>query len=389
MADKKYKIGICGLGYRLGHVGGYMLDYHKDAEIVAYADPNPDAPGVGVLAEKNYSAGKYYSTLQDMLDNEDLDLLAIGSPNFQHLEDIRVGLEHGVQIFAEKPIVTTEEQTWQLAELLSKYGEDSVLVGLVLRYSHHMKDVRRLLADGVVGDITGMEGNEHIPPYHGAFFMRDWRRFDKYAGGFMLEKCCHDLDLYNMITGSRPIKVASFGGRKTFIAENDPGANYNGDVYTRKPSGWLGAENCFDNDSQDLVDYQTALVQFETGASLTFHTNLNTVDDQRRFLICGTKGTIEGDFIRGYVKAFDALSGDCVFNRDYTQDWEPTASHYGADEEMIVDLFDILLNGARPPVSVKDAMISGLVAMKMDEARETGTMVDLTETWKKFDSYPM
>ena len=27
--------------------------------------------------------------------------------------------------------------------------------------------------------------------------MRDWRRYGHYSGGFMLEKCCHDLDLYN------------------------------------------------------------------------------------------------------------------------------------------------------------------------------------------------
>ena len=386
--SEKYKIGIVGLGFRLGHVGKLILNYKKDAEIVSYADPNPTPPGLGVLEKAGYDAGKHYATLDEMLKGEDLDLLCIGSPNFQHLDDIRVGLEHGVRIFAEKPIVTDEKQTWELAELLSKYDEDSVLVGLVLRYSMHMKDVRRMLADGVVGEVTGIEGNEHIKPSHGAFFMRDWRRHDKYAGGFMLEKCCHDLDLYNMIAGSRPTKVASFGGRKTFVPENDPGANYNGDVFTVKPSGWEGVDSCFDNDSTDLVDYQTGLLQYQNGASLTFHTNLNVVDEQRRFFITGTKGTIEGDFIRGYIKAFDALSGDCVFERDYKND--PTIQdsvHYGADEAMVEDLFRTLLNGVKPPVSVKDAMISGLVAMKMDEARKTGKMVDLTKTWEKLDSY--
>ena len=29
----------------------------------------------------------------------------------------------------------------------------------------------------------------------------------------MLEKCCHDIDFYSMITNSRPIKLASFGSR--------------------------------------------------------------------------------------------------------------------------------------------------------------------------------
>lgn len=389
MTQHSYKIGIVGLGYRLGHVGALLCKFNPNAVIIAHADPNPNPPGLEGLQKAGVNAGNYYATLQEMLDNEDLDLLAIGSPNFQHLADIRMGLEAGIQILAEKPIVTDEAQTWELAELLQKYGQDKVLVGLVLRYSKHMVDVRRLLADGVVGDVTGMEGNEHIAPYHGAFFMRDWRRFDKYAGGFMLEKCCHDLDLYTMMAGARPRKVCSFGGRKTFVPQNDPKTNYSGDVYTRKPSGWCGTENSFDNDTNELIDYQTALVHYENGASLAFHTNLNVVDQQRRFYITGTKGSIEGDFMRGYIKAFDALSGDCVFERDYNEDSEGGSmySHYGADDAMVKDLYKTLLEDKTPPVTVKDAMISGLVAIKMDESRKSGQVVDLTTTWEKLDSY--
>ena len=52
--------------------------------------------------------------------------------------------------------------------------------------------------------------------------MRDWRRLEKYSGGFMLEKCCHDIDLYNSIVGDRPSRVISFGGRNNFIPSEAP-----------------------------------------------------------------------------------------------------------------------------------------------------------------------
>ena len=52
-------------------------------------------------------------------------------------------------------------------------------------------------------------------------FLKNYLRKQKYSGGFMLEKCCHDIDFYSMITKSRPIKVASFGGRNSFIPENN------------------------------------------------------------------------------------------------------------------------------------------------------------------------
>ena len=38
------------------------------------------------------------------------------------------------------------------------------------------------------------------------------------------------------------------------------------------------------------------------------------------------------------------------------------------------------------PVGVVECMEAGIVAMKIDEARNTGKVIDLTSTWDKFDS---
>jgi predicted dehydrogenase len=145
--------------------------------------------------------------------------------------------------------------------------------------------------DGLLGDIVSIEASEHIEPSHGAFFMRDWRRYEHYSGGFLLEKCCHDLDLYTGVVGKRPTRVASFGGRKTFIPKNKPAENCGVDtsLYHEKPSGWEGDEKVFDSDG-NIVDHQTAIVEYEGGETLAFHTNMNVPDEFRRFCIVGTKG---------------------------------------------------------------------------------------------------
>lgn len=48
----------------------------------------------------------------------------------------------------------------------------------MLRYSQHMRELRRAIDAGMLGRITSIEANEHIAPYHGSFFMRDWRRLE-------------------------------------------------------------------------------------------------------------------------------------------------------------------------------------------------------------------
>ncbi|MFD2648369.1 Gfo/Idh/MocA family protein [Devosia albogilva] len=377
------RVGIVGLGYRLGYLARVFSLAHPDFTVAAYVDPDP--AGLPYVEEHGVSVGQSYDSLEAMLDAEQLDLLMVGSPNHLHLEHIRIGLERGLKIFAEKPVVTTIEDTMELARLLAQYGSDNVMVGLVLRYAPLYVDLRKAQAEGKLGDIAAIEASEHIPPYHGAFFMRDWRRYERYSGSFMLEKCCHDLDLYNGVMGCRPRYVSSFGGRRSFVPKNAPqaaGAN-DLEVYHRKPSGWMGSDKVFDSDG-DIIDFQQALVEYENGASLCFHTNLNVPHDFRRFAVIGAQGMAEGDFIRNYFQVTDARTSERLVDKTYqTSD---LSQHYGADEQMAEDILKHLLEGAPLPVSVTDALEAGLLALSMDQAMRTRSVVDMTPIWQQFDA---
>ena len=378
------KIGAAGFGNRIAHVFFELNQINKDAKLVAFVDPKPI--GKKFAVEKNFFPSNQYDSLNEMIKKEDLDLLMIGSPNHMHLEHIKVGLESGIKIFAEKPIVVDENQSFQLAKLLGEFGHDQVLVGLVLRYSQHARSVRELIEKNVLGNIISIEASEHIMPWHGGFFMRNWRRKEKYSGGFMLEKCCHDIDFYNMIVGCRPTRVASFGGRNSFLPHNMPKDNL--DEFSKyNLFGWESKENVFDSDA-DIVDHQVAIIEYENGATLAFHTNMRVPDEFRRFAVIGTNGMVEGDFVRGYLKAHDQ-ENNLVLDEDYGAAFGASKGHYGADSLMLKDINDHLINSkiSELPVGVIDCMEAGLVAMKIDESRKTGKIIDMKETWKIFDSY--
>ena len=376
------KVGIVGLGYRLGYLGQVFTQMDPEFEIRGYVDPAP--AGMELLVEKGISAGTQYASVQELLKAEDLDLLMVGSPNAMHLDHIRAGFEAGVRVFSEKPVVTTREDSFAMAELLAKYGVENLLIGLVLRYAPLYTDLRAAQARGELGEVISIEASEHIPPYHGAFFMRDWRRYDRYAGGFMLEKCCHDIDLYNGVIGARPERVSSFGGRRTFVPANDPRNRGINDmsVYSRKPSGWEGTDKVFDSDAE-IIDYQVAIVEYENGAALNFHTNLNVPDDFRRFAVIGSQGMAEGDFVRGFLNITDSHTARPLERKTYEA--SELSHHYGADEKMAQGVIDAVRTGAKQPVSVLDALEAGLLAMAMDEARATRKVVEMARTWDRYD----
>ena len=377
------KVAIIGLGYRLGYLGHVFTEMDPDFQIVGYYDPAP--AGLPTLQEHGISPGVSHPSPEALIKAGGFDLLMIGSPNHLHLDHIRMGLEAGAKIFSEKPIVASIEQTYALAELMGRYGHDRLMVGLVLRYAPLYRDLLAARDAGQLGQIVSVEAAEHIFPYHGAFFMRDWRRYEKWSGSFMLEKCCHDLDLYNGLIGARPHRVASFGGRKTFVPANDPRREGINDLslYHRKPSGWNGSDKVFDTDA-DIIDYQVAIVEYENGVGMNFHTNLNAPDQFRRFAVFGTRGQAEGDFIRGFLNVTDVLSESRVIEREYKA--TALSQHYGADEQMAAEVVDHVMKGGPLPVSTLQALEAGLLALTMDDARRSGRVIDMTPIWDRYDN---
>ena len=80
-----------------------------------------------------------------------------------------------------------------------------------------------------------------------------------------------------MIVGCRPKRVASFGGMRSFISDNKPEEHLE-EFSKYNLFGWEAKEKVFDSDA-DIVDHQVAIIEYENGATLAFHTNMRVPDE--------------------------------------------------------------------------------------------------------------
>ncbi|MDV7141445.1 Gfo/Idh/MocA family oxidoreductase [Tropicimonas sp. TH_r6] len=376
------KIGVIGLGLRLSKLAADFKEAAPGIHFTAVADP--DDTRMEALEALGDSPVRY-DTAEELLAADSYDLLMIGSVNSMHLEHLRLALESDVPfIFSEKPVVISVEETIELGRLIAEHdGMKRLMIGLVLRYSPLYRALRKAQADGQIGEVMSIEASEHIGPYHGSFFMRDWRRNCAEAGSFMLEKCCHDIDLYQGAVGVRPTRVASFGGRKKFVPSQRPATPpaYLGEMAPR----WGGIDDPWSGKG-DIIDYQTALVEYENGATMAFHTNLNVPDEFRRFCVIGVDGMAEGDFIRNTFKVTDSNTETVIQETDSIGTGDQKG-HYGSDIAMCRDVMSFVKGDlAGLPLSVKDALEAGVTALAMDEAREQGRVVELAPVWDRLDA---
>ncbi|HPA39988.1 MAG TPA: Gfo/Idh/MocA family oxidoreductase, partial [Phenylobacterium sp.] len=315
------------------------------------------------------------------------DLVMIGSPNHLHFEHLNLALDAGFPIFAEKPIVRTEDETVTLAQRLAKGGGPPVFIGLVMRSMSIVRETIARVDSGEIGQLVSIDATEHLPPEHGGYLARNWRRRQEFGGSYLLDKVCHDFDIFGRLARSRPAKVASFGGRSIFTAaraETAPKTYSDGQpAYALRDAGWSSANDAFHSD-MDVTDHQNALIEYANGVRLSFHANSHVALPERRWYVAGTDGTLIADLVRNRLMVRKAMDRGKPERIDYGGRTED--SHNGADQSMARDLL-ATLEGKQPfPVTPFESMEAGLTVMAIDDAMTRGEMVDCAPMWARYDA---
>jgi predicted dehydrogenase len=381
---KTYRIGVIGLGQRIAHVLAAMKEVGWSLDVAAHVDPAP--VGAPIMAAAEISMGEAVEGVAELFRRGPFDLVMIGSPNHLHFEHINLALDAGFPIFAEKPIVRTEAETFSLAERLARGGTPPLFIGLVMRSMSIVRETIARVDSGELGRLVSIDATEHLPPEHGSYLARNWRRRQDYGGSYLLDKVCHDFDIFGRLARSRPARVASFGGRSIFTPERAEAPRIYSDgspAYALRDAGWAGANDAFQSD-MDVTDHQNALVEYENGVRLSFHANSHVALPERRWYVAGTDGTLIADLVRNKLmvrKAMDRGKPERIEYGNRTED-----SHNGADQAMARDLL-ATLEGHQPfPVTPFESMEAGLTVMAIDEAMTSGLMLDCAPMWARYDA---
>jgi len=381
---KTYRIGVIGLGQRIAHVLRAMQDVGWKLDVAGYVDPGP--VGLPILAERDIAPGRTFASIAALFAAGPFDLVMIGSPNHLHYEHLLAAFEAGHPIFAEKPIVRTEEETHALARHLAAKKIPPLHVGLVMRSMPIVRETIARVDCGMLGELVSMDATEHLPPEHGAYLARNWRRKEAWGGSYFLDKVCHDFDIFGRLAGARAQRVASFGGKRIFDSNRQdvPRTYSDGEpAYALRDAGWAGANDAFHSD-MDVADHQTAIVEYASGLRLSFHSNSHVSLGERRWYIAGTQGTLIADLVRNKLmvrRAMDKTKPERIDYANRTDD-----NHNGADQAMAIDLLASLEGRAAFPVTAHDSLEAGLTVMAIDRAMRERALIDCTSMWQDYDA---
>ncbi len=377
----KIGVGLIGCGGRLRGVARNVLTCCDDIEVRALCDPNEDS----IRAARDHlslnGAARVCRTPQELASAADIDWVMIGSWNCFHREHVEAAFAAGRHVFCEKPLATTIDDCLAMRDAWRAAGKQFV-IGFTLRYSPHYRKIKEVLDSGAIGDIVSLEFNETLHFCHGGYIHGDWRRLVQNAGTHLLEKCCHDVDLVNWVVGSPAARVASFGGTNFFKPDNAGyieklGKNRDGkDAYRT----WPGPvnENPFTSD-KDIIDNQVAIIEFANGVRSTFHTNCNAGIPERRMYICGTEGAVRADVIRGSIE-LQRIGFDTAIENVST---DASGGHGGGDSILARNIADCMLAKDQPFTGLEDGLRSAITCFGIDQAMDTGTVVDMQPLWEQ------
>lgn len=375
-------VGVIGCGAMGMSVVRRVLALDERVRVKALFDPHSDS--ITAALKELPGSPAVYDSVPDLLADPSISWVMIASWNSFHCEQTLAAFAAGKHVFCQKPLAISLTECLGMFRAWLETGL-TFNIGFTLRYSPHYRKIKELIASGAIGRIVSMEVNETLEFNHGGYIMGDWRRLRSNAGTHLLEKCSHDIDLANWMVGSRASRVASFGGLNFFTPDNVArierlGRNAEGREAYRTWPGLIGL-NPFTSD-KDIVDNQVAIIEYENGVHATFHTNCNSALPERRMYILGSEGAITADVLTGTIHlkriGFETQLEDHSTNAG--------GGHGDGDAYLARELVDSMRHGTTPAAGMKEGLESSVVCFAIDEALDTGCVVDLDSYWEQVDA---
>jgi UDP-N-acetyl-2-amino-2-deoxyglucuronate dehydrogenase len=252
---KTWNFGLIGLGL--------IADFHAKA----IADI-PNARLAGCCSRTQEKANAFarqhgcdaYPSLQAMLADDTIDILAIATPSGYHMEPAVAAAAAGKHVICEKPLEVTLER---IDTMVAAHAQAGTLLGGIFpcRFNDMMTPIRRALSSGRLGTITC--ASAFVPFWRDdAYYKDSWRGTWALDGGAaLMNQSIHMIDaLCDLLP---PIESV-----QAFVATHG-------------------------HPQIEAEDTATAVVRYSNGAlGMIYGTTASYPGQFRRLEITGTRGTI-------------------------------------------------------------------------------------------------
>ncbi len=430
MEKKPVTAIIVGAGHRSFVYSELAITNPELLKIVGVADPNP-VRRKKAMEHFGFGEDMCFESAQELAEKGKLaDAVINGTMDEQHIETSIPLLNAGYDMLLEKPFAVNEKEMRELVECARK-NNSKVMICHVLRYTPFYYSIKERITNGEIGDIINIQMTEHVSYHHlsTSYIRGKWANSDKCHTSMLLAKCCHDIDLMMwFMSETKPVKISSFGSKYQFKPENAPeGAGtvcmrdcplVDTCVYSTKrlyidhPDRWsfyvwdalehidnptiedkialMKSDNqyarCIYKCDNNVVDHQSVLVNFASGATGTHNMVGGSAEPRRNIHIIGTKGEIFGNFEESKFTVLkidpspDAHNEECDVEEvdlRVTGDMVGAYGGHGGGDERLAEDFVSFIRGDKPSLactSVFDSVAGHLCVYLADKSRENGGM---------------
>lgn len=274
---KKVRIGLIGTGY-IGrcHAIAYAqactvfsLDAELELEYLAEITPELAAQKAKEFGFKR-STGHWFDVVQD----PDVDVVDICTPNFLHKEIALAAIAAGKHVYSEKPLALTAADAKIMYQAAEKAGVKT-LVGFNYIKNPTTQLAREIIQRGEIGEVIHFYGTHNEDYLASKNTPLDWHCIKSKAGlGALGDLAAHIVQMAQYLVGSDIEKV--IGDMQTVI--------------TTRPN----PQNLAQRLPVENEDQASALVRFANGCMGTIETSRIACGRKMglSYVITGSKGTI-------------------------------------------------------------------------------------------------
>jgi len=323
------RLGIVGLGWWACEVHIPNLRKVEGAEIRALCSRNPGNIARGRKALGAAAEPLAFSDYDELLASDAVDAVVICTPNYLHAPMALAAVWAGKHVLVEKPLAL---EPAQCQPIVAEAAERrlAVQVGVELRYSDVAQAMRRLIAEGAIGELALLRTD--IWRQWGA--PGNWRADEAQCGGLFHELGIHYIDLLSFIAGKPPAWVTAAGGVRATPRD---------------------------------FDYAFATLGYEGGAVAAIGMCLFAAGARERIAVeaIGTEGRLVGDIIRGKLTLWRRQGG--------SQDHSPPRGQakvfgFPGSLESVASFVECVRTGAAPSA---DAAVGERLCRACEAARRS------------------